>query len=205
MQVFYAQKFELIWISTNLSFKVTGLIFIPASNKWELCLSSCLELLAVIRVWILAVLITVMVSHCLQFPNDIRCRVFFICSFAVCLSYLAFGQIYCSVFSWVFLLLSFQNSSRVLDNNPLWDVSFANISSQSVACLLIFFFFSATGAWTQGLHLEPLHQPFFVKGFFKIGSCGLFAEAGFKPILLISAFWVARIIGVSHQYPALIF
>jgi hypothetical protein len=22
------------------------------------------------------------------------------------------------------------------------------------------------GVWTQGLHLEQLHQPFFVKGFF---------------------------------------
>jgi hypothetical protein len=25
-------------------------------------------------------------------------------------------------------------------------------------------------SWTQSLHLEPLHLPFFVKGFFKIGS-----------------------------------
>jgi hypothetical protein len=31
-----------------------------------------------------------------------------------------------------------------------------------------------TGVWTQGLHLEPLHQPFFVKGVFKIGSRELF-------------------------------
>jgi hypothetical protein len=28
--------------------------------------------------------------------------------------------------------------------------------------LLLFFFFLSTGAWTQGLHLEPLHQPFFL-------------------------------------------
>jgi hypothetical protein len=28
------------------------------------------------------------------------------------------------------------------------------------------FFFLGTGAWTQGLHLEPLHQTFFIKGFF---------------------------------------
>jgi hypothetical protein len=25
-----------------------------------------------------------------------------------------------------------------------------------------FFFFCGTGAWTQGLHLQPLHQPFFL-------------------------------------------
>jgi hypothetical protein len=31
------------------------------------------------------------------------------------------------------------------------------------------------------LNLEPLHQPFFVMSFFEIGSCGLFALAGFKP------------------------
>jgi hypothetical protein len=31
------------------------------------------------------------------------------------------------------------------------------------------------------LHLEPLNQPFFVKGFFKIGSRELFPQAGFEP------------------------
>jgi hypothetical protein len=43
------------------------------------------------------------------------------------------------------------------------------------------FFFGSTGIGTQGLHLEPLHQPFFVLGFFKIGSCKLFVQAGFEP------------------------
>jgi hypothetical protein len=32
------------------------------------------------------------------------------------------------------------------------------------------FFFGHTGVWTQGLHLEPLHQSFSVMGFFEIGS-----------------------------------
>jgi hypothetical protein len=41
--------------------------------------------------------------------------------------------------------------------------------------------FFGSGALTQGLHLEPLHQPFFVKGFFEIGSFKLFAWAGFEP------------------------
>jgi hypothetical protein len=44
-----------------------------------------------------------------------------------------------------------------------------------------FFFFLSTGAWTQGIHLEPLHQPFFCEGFFKTGSCELFARADFEP------------------------
>jgi hypothetical protein len=37
------------------------------------------------------------------------------------------------------------------------------------------FFFAVLGFWTQGLHLEALHQPFFVKGFFKIESQELLA------------------------------
>jgi hypothetical protein len=36
------------------------------------------------------------------------------------------------------------------------------------------------GRWTQDLHLEPLHQPFFVMSFFEIGSHKLFARAGFE-------------------------
>jgi hypothetical protein len=69
-----------------------------------------------------------------------------------------------------------------------------------------FFFFFSTGAWTQGLHLEPLYQSFFCvceRGFFKIGSL--------KPgwlrtvILLVSTSWVARITGMRHQRPALDF
>jgi hypothetical protein len=36
-------------------------------------------------------------------------------------------------------------------------------------CLLFFFF--GTAAWTQGLHLESLHQPYFCEGFFEIRSC----------------------------------
>jgi hypothetical protein len=46
---------------------------------------------------------------------------------------------------------------------------------------LFFSFFGGTGAWTQGLHIKPLHQPYFCEGFFKIGSQELFAWAGFEP------------------------
>jgi hypothetical protein len=65
------------------------------------------------------------------------------------------------------------------------------------------FFFSGNGAWTQGFHLKPLHQPYFCDGFFEIDFRELFSRAGFKLwSLLISASWVARIIGVSHWHPA---
>jgi hypothetical protein len=45
----------------------------------------------------------------------------------------------------------------------------------------LFFFLFLVGFAIQGLHLELPHQPFFVKGFLEIGSCELFAQAGFKP------------------------
>jgi hypothetical protein len=46
--------------------------------------------------------------------------------------------------------------------------------------ILLFFFFCCTGAWTQGIHLEPLCQPYFCEVFFEIGSCELFPWTGFK-------------------------
>jgi hypothetical protein len=46
---------------------------------------------------------------------------------------------------------------------------------------IFIYLFWGTGAWTQGLHLEPLHQPYFCEGFFEIGSCKLFACVGFEP------------------------
>jgi hypothetical protein len=46
---------------------------------------------------------------------------------------------------------------------------------------LSFFLFYGMGVLTQDLHPEPIHQPFFVMGVFEIGSCKLFAWAGFKP------------------------
>jgi hypothetical protein len=35
-----------------------------------------------------------------------------------------------------------------------------------IANILSLFFFCSSGVWTQGLHLEPPYQPFFVMGFF---------------------------------------
>jgi hypothetical protein len=72
--------------------------------------------------------------------------------------------------------------------------------------LFFFFFTCSIGAWTQGLHLEPLHQPCFCERFLEIGSCELFAWAGFELLASWSAAsWVAKITSVSHQYPACTF
>jgi hypothetical protein len=69
---------------------------------------------------------------------------------------------------------------------------------------LFFFFPCITGAWTQGLHLDLLHQPFFVMGSFQ-GSVSQTLCPGWlqNAILLIFASWIARITGVSHQHLAL--
>jgi hypothetical protein len=68
----------------------------------------------------------------------------------------------------------------------------------------IFFFFW----WHWDLNLRPISWAtpsalFFVLGFFEIGSRELYCP-GWLPamILLISASWVARFIGMSHRHPA---
>jgi hypothetical protein len=64
------------------------------------------------------------------------------------------------------------------------------------------FFFCSFFTCLLGRH-EPLHQPFFVLGIFKIGSCKLFAQGWvWTLIVLISGSWVARITGMSHWLPA---
>jgi hypothetical protein len=51
------------------------------------------------------------------------------------------------------------------------------------------YFWGGTGIWTQGLNLDPLHQPFFVVDFFKRGSCELFAQVGFKLSFSLVRLW----------------
>jgi hypothetical protein len=71
----------------------------------------------------------------------------------------------------------------------------SSLLSLAISCFFFFFFFLI---WYQGLHIEPLHQPFlFVMGFFEIGSPGLFARL--TKILLISASPAARITGRNYQ------
>jgi hypothetical protein len=71
-------------------------------------------------------------------------------------------------------------------------------------CILPETFFSCgTGAWTQGLHLQPFHQAFFVRGFFQDRiSRTIYVGWLWTAILLISASWVGRITDVSHWSPA---
>jgi hypothetical protein len=55
-----------------------------------------------------------------------------------------------------------------------------------------------TVAWTQGLHLESLHQPFFCEGFFwGMASQTICLVWLWTTILLICASWVARITSMS--------
>jgi hypothetical protein len=51
----------------------------------------------------------------------------------------------------------------------------------------LFVCFCGARTLTQGLHLEPLHQPYFCDGFFKIGSYEPFAQAGFLTLCFLSS------------------
>jgi hypothetical protein len=60
-----------------------------------------------------------------------------------------------------------------------------------------------TGVWTQGLHLEPLYQPFSVMVFFWDRVLRTIHPGWLQTsILLISASWVVRITGTSHRCPS---
>lgn len=84
-----------------------------------------------------------MIPHCfnLLFPEDIWCGFSF--HVLTCFLYIFFGELFGKVFGlffrWVFafLLFIFKTSLYILDNSHLSDVSFANIFSQPVICLLI--------------------------------------------------------------------
>jgi hypothetical protein len=54
------------------------------------------------------------------------------------------------------------------------------------------YMFCSTGSWTQGLHPEPLLQPYFVKGVSKQGLMNYLPWLHLTMILLIST-------GVSHR------
>jgi hypothetical protein len=59
---------------------------------------------------------------------------------------------------------------------------------------ITFFFFCGAGAWTQGFHLELVHQPYFCDGSFRDRVLQTICLGWlWTTILLISAFWVARI------------
>jgi hypothetical protein len=72
---------------------------------------------------------------------------------------------------------------------------FRNTGHLHCSMPLLGFSFYSTGAWTQDLHLEPLHQPFLCvcDGCFKIGSLELFALIGFKP----RSSWSPELLGLQ--------
>jgi hypothetical protein len=72
--------------------------------------------------------------------------------------------------------------------------------ARSLSLGFFFFLFCGTRVWTQSLHLEPLHQPYFCDEFFRDRISRTICLGWlWTVILLISASWVARITGVSHR------
>lgn len=61
----------------------------------------------------------------------------------ICHRYIFLGEVFLKVFGpflirlFVFIIFDFKNSLYILGNSALWDVSFANVFSQSVAYLFI--------------------------------------------------------------------
>jgi hypothetical protein len=69
---------------------------------------------------------------------------------------------------------------------PFWLYSFSDrVSWFLPSILFIHLLFFNTGAWTQGLQLEPLNQPFFVMGFFKIQFWELFTRGWLPTVILL--------------------
>ena len=100
--------------------------------------------LALSEFWISTIVIGVWWYHyCFHFNSLIASDVEhpFICLFVICVSFLV-RYLYSSFAHFLIGLLSihlssFKNSLHILDNNPLSGMSFTNIFSQSLLCLLI--------------------------------------------------------------------
>jgi hypothetical protein len=85
------------------------------------------------------------------------------------------------------------------NQHNLYTVQFDYLENDH-SMLTLFFFFCDAGAWTQGLHLKPLHQ--LCDRFFWDPVSGTICVGWLHTtVLLISASWVARITGLSHWYP----
>jgi hypothetical protein len=68
----------------------------------------------------------------------------------------------------------------------------------------VFHFLCSCRVWTQGLHLEPLHQSFSRDGSFRDRVLQIICLHWiWTMILLISVSWVARTTGMSHHCPTL--
>jgi hypothetical protein len=111
---------------------------------------------------------------------------------------------WCQISLFLFVLVTLGFELRSLDLQSRCSIAWATPTVHFALVYLFIYLFCSSGVWIQGLHLEPLHQPFLVMGFSEIGSCQLLICPGWFQtlILLISASWVARITGVGHQCPA---
>jgi hypothetical protein len=79
----------------------------------------------------------------------------------------------------------------------LTEQAFVKENTTSTTCThwhLFFFFFCGTGTWTQGLHLETLHQPYFWDRVLQTICPGWLQTSTH----LISASWVARIMACFY-------
>jgi hypothetical protein len=82
---------------------------------------------------------------------------------------------------------------------PKWQTKCQVVHLYIRSFLPHFFFFCGTGVWTQDLHLEPLHQPYFHEVLFWDRVSQTICQGWHQTeILLISASWVTRITGMSH-------
>jgi hypothetical protein len=80
-------------------------------------------------------------------------------------------------------------------HSPRETIQIGNIISFLLVC--------STGVWNEDPHLEPLEQPYFCDWLFWDRDSWIICQGWHGTlILLISASWVARIIGVSHRHTA---
>jgi hypothetical protein len=85
-----------------------------------------------------------------------------------------------------------------------WYLLVSSVAAKTLMFGFFFFFLSFCDSeiWTQVLHFKPLHQPFFLM-FYRDQILWTICPAWLQTtILLISASWVVRIIGISHQHTA---
>jgi hypothetical protein len=106
----------------------------------------------------------------------------------VLIMWLALGLIFNMYFQPISLLSHHLNSDPLLglldcyQKNTNKSISSTFVLIHFRCCCQIHISFSCgTGAWTQGFHLEPLHQPYFREGLFAIGSRELFPWVDFEP------------------------
>lgn len=117
---FHQQWMSFYCFTTSPAFVVVSVLGVSQSNRCVAVSYSCLNL---------------------QFSNDIWCWAPL--DILLCQMYIFFSevpvQIFCLFFIglFVFFLLSFKSSLKILDNSSLPDMCFVNIFSQSMACLFI--------------------------------------------------------------------